>query len=138
MEMLETYRGCVYPWQADHVGHMNVQFYVAKFDEATWHFFSHYGITPTYQREEKRGMAALEQHIYYHREVLPGSLIVIKSKLLEVKEKVFTYEHYMEDGETGEKVATMKLTVVHLDTEKRKSSEIPEAIVKNLRRDLGD
>ena len=24
---LETYRGVVYPWQLDHIGHMNVQFY---------------------------------------------------------------------------------------------------------------
>jgi len=31
-----TYRGIVYPWHCDHMGHMNVMWYVAKFDEATW------------------------------------------------------------------------------------------------------
>jgi acyl-CoA thioester hydrolase len=30
-----TYRGTVYPWQCDHIGHMNVMWYVGKFDEAT-------------------------------------------------------------------------------------------------------
>lgn len=32
----ETYRGTVYPWQCDHMGHMNVMWYAGKFDEATW------------------------------------------------------------------------------------------------------
>ena len=31
---LLTYRGTVYPWHCDHVGHMNVMWYVGKFDEA--------------------------------------------------------------------------------------------------------
>ena len=34
---LETYRGVVYPWHIDQIGQMNVQFYTARFDEATWH-----------------------------------------------------------------------------------------------------
>jgi acyl-CoA thioesterase FadM len=39
-EPLLTYRGAVYPWHCDHVGHMNVKWYVGKFDEATWQFFN--------------------------------------------------------------------------------------------------
>ena len=31
--LVETYRGAVYPWHCDHVGHMNVMWYVGKFDE---------------------------------------------------------------------------------------------------------
>jgi hypothetical protein len=33
MEPIVTYRGSVYPWHCDHVGHMNVMWYVGKFDE---------------------------------------------------------------------------------------------------------
>ena len=29
---IETYRGVVYPWQMDHMDHMNVQFYTAHID----------------------------------------------------------------------------------------------------------
>lgn len=36
MEQEATYRGTVYPWQCDHVGHMNIMWYVGKFDEANW------------------------------------------------------------------------------------------------------
>jgi hypothetical protein len=35
-----TYRGTVYPWQCDHVGHMNIMWYVGKFDEANWNLFA--------------------------------------------------------------------------------------------------
>jgi len=30
-----TYRGLVYPWHCDHMGHMNVMWYTGKFDEAS-------------------------------------------------------------------------------------------------------
>ena len=53
-----TYRGTIYPWQCDHVGHMNVMWYVGKFDEATWHLFNSIGLTPTFLRDNHRGMAA--------------------------------------------------------------------------------
>jgi hypothetical protein len=42
-----TYRGTVYPWQCDHVGHMNIMWYVGKFDEANWNFLARPGLTPT-------------------------------------------------------------------------------------------
>ena len=41
----ETYRGAIYPWQCDHMGHMNVMWYVGKFDEATWNLFAALGVT---------------------------------------------------------------------------------------------
>jgi hypothetical protein len=31
-----TYRGVVHQWHCDHMGHMNVMWFVGKFDEATW------------------------------------------------------------------------------------------------------
>jgi acyl-CoA thioester hydrolase len=62
MELM-TYRGCVYPWQCDHVGHMNIMWYVGKFDEANWNLLAAVGITPSYMRRENRGMAAVQQNI---------------------------------------------------------------------------
>lgn len=52
-----TYRGAVYPWNCDHVGHMNVMWYVGKFDEATWCFLADLGLTPGALRARGRGMA---------------------------------------------------------------------------------
>src|SRR5690349_22890755 len=70
METDATYRGTVYPWQCDHVGHMNIMWYVGKFDEANWNLFARLGLTPSYLRESGRGMAAVQQNITYKRELL--------------------------------------------------------------------
>ena len=82
--MMETYRGIVYPSQLDHMGHMNVQWYVAKFDEATWSLFSRLGITSEYVRDSNHGMAAVEQKIRYRHEALAGDVLVIDSTVLEM------------------------------------------------------
>jgi len=129
---VETYRGTVYPWQLDHVGHMNVQFYTARFDEATWHLLSHLGITSAYLRVERRGMAAVEQHTRYKRELHAGALIRISSELLEAKPKLVRFIHRMYDAETGEEIADSELTAVHLDTDARRSVAFPDEILSRL------
>ena len=63
----DTYRGFVYPWCMDHMGHMNVQSYVARFDEASWHFLACLGFTPTWLGAHNRGLVALEPRIHYQR-----------------------------------------------------------------------
>src|SRR5579863_10425821 len=103
---LETFRGVVYPWQLDHMGHMNVQFYTARFDEASWHFMASLGITQRYLRETGRGMAAVEQHTHYKRELLAGSLIFIVSELVEMRAKTMRIRHRMFEAESGVEAAS--------------------------------
>ncbi|UZD54507.1 acyl-CoA thioesterase [Caldimonas aquatica] len=62
-DLVETYRGTVYPWHCDHMGHMNVMWYVGKFDEATWQLLTMLGLSPAWLRENRRGMVALDQRI---------------------------------------------------------------------------
>lgn len=38
MREVLTFKGTVYPWHCDHMGHMNVMWYTGRFDEATWAF----------------------------------------------------------------------------------------------------
>src|SRR5476649_996253 len=74
MDSGATYRGTVYPWQCDHVGHMNIMWYVGKFDEANWNLFARVGLTPTYLRQSGRGMAGVQQNISYRHELLAGDI----------------------------------------------------------------
>ena len=73
-QSLLTCRSVIYPWHCDHIGHMNVMWYVGKFDEATWHFFAAMGLTPRYLREERRGAVAVDQRISYRRELHAGDI----------------------------------------------------------------
>jgi acyl-CoA thioester hydrolase len=120
-----TYRGVVYPWQCDHMGHMNVMWYVGKFDEATWQSLSMLGLTPTFLREQNRGMAAVQENITYKRELRAGEVVSIRSGVVEIREKVIRFLHEMYNDETGAVSATTEITAVHMDTVRRKSCPFP-------------
>jgi acyl-CoA thioester hydrolase len=117
-----TYRGTVHQWHCDHMGHMNVMWYVGKFDEATWNLAAAMGLTSQYLKEKNRGMAAVEQRICYRKEALAGDVIAISTAIVEVKPKLVRFVHEMRRGVGGEWLATMLATGVHIDTVARKSA----------------
>lgn len=127
--LVETYRGAIYPWHCDHMGHMNVMWYVGKFDEATWNLFAAMGVTAAYLRENRRGMAAVQQNITYRRELVAGDTVTVRSAFLEVRDKLARFVHEMRHGETGELAAYCILTGVHIDAEARKSCPFPQDIL---------
>src|SRR5215510_8382421 len=95
-----TYRGTVYPWQCDHMGHMNVMWYVGKFDEATWQLLASLGLTRKRLSQDGAGMVAVDQHIEYKLELLAGDNITIRSAVLEVKDKTIRFVHEMRNDAT--------------------------------------
>ncbi len=133
IELVETYRGVVYPWHCDHMGHMNVMWYTGKFDEATWALLLRVGITPSYLRDRARGMVAVEQAITYRREILAGDVVVVRSAMMEVRDKALRFRHELVNAESGEIAATTQLTGVHLDTKNRKACPIPDEIAVRAR-----
>ncbi|MBI2318422.1 MAG: thioesterase family protein [Betaproteobacteria bacterium] len=133
---VETYRGVVYPWQIDHMGHMNVQFYTARFDEATWHLNASIGLTPAYFKANRRGMAAVEQRTRYLRELHAGALIRITSELVELKGKMARFIHRMYDDETGDEVASSELVALFIDTGTRRAVPFPEEILQRAAQSL--
>ena len=122
-----TYRGMVYPWHCDHMGHMNVMWYVGKFDEATWQLFASIGLTVDYLRTHDRGMAAVDQRISYRRELHAGDIVSIQSSVIEVRNSSLRFVHVMRDG-AGHLSAVTMLTGVHLDAITRKSRVFADEI----------
>ena len=110
------------------MGHMNVMWYVGKFDEATWHLFSLCGLTASFLRQNNRGMAAVEQQIFYKSELKAGDLVSIYSHVIEVKDKSIRFSHEMRKEESGEVASNTVLTGIHIDTLARKSCIFPEEI----------
>ena len=127
-ESLITYRGTVYPWHCDHMGHMNVMWYVGKFDEATWQLLAVVGLTAARLRQGGIGMVAVEQHIEYKRELLAGDLLTIYSSVQEVREKSLIFVHEMTNQETQELAARTTLTGVCIDTATRRGRPLPADI----------
>jgi len=126
--MIKTFQGTIYSWNCDHMGHMNVQFYVAKFDQATWNLIAQIGLTSSYFRQTNKGMVALEQNIKYKKELIPGDNIFIESKIIEIKEKTIRFVHVMINLETNEIAAETELTGLHMDTILRKACPFPDFV----------
>jgi len=127
-EWKTTYRGVVYPWHCDHMGHMNVMWYAGKFDEACWQLLGMLGLHRSRFAENETGMAAVEQHIQYKRELHSGDAVTIQSALLEVKDKSIRMLHKMVHDASGEVAATTVVVGVHIDARIRKAIRMPEDV----------
>jgi len=132
-ELILTYRGVVYPWQCDHMGHMNVMWYVGKFDEATWQLLGALGLTPAYLRARNRAAVAADQHITYKRELVAGDTVSVWSGILEMRSKSIRFYHQMRNDVTGEVAAATILIGVHLDAQTRKACPFPDEIAERGR-----
>jgi len=130
--MLETFRGTVHPWECDVFQHMNVQYYIAKFDQASWQFLGQIGITPEYMRQNNRGMVAMEQRIRYFKELVAGDLIEIRSEPQELRSKSFRFRHLMYNTLTQDLCAEIEIISVHINTISRKSIEFSAATKARL------
>ncbi len=124
----ETARGTVHSWQCDHMGHANLRAYGEFFEQALWHLFNRIGITPSVLRGDAIRMAGVQQNIRYLKELLPGDLVVVRSRLAELKERSFKMVHEMQHIESGELCATCELTAVCIDAKTRKPRTFPDEI----------
>lgn len=131
--LIETFLGRVTAQECDHLGHMNVQFYVSKVSDAAWNVMSSIGITPTYIRERRRAPAAVGQEVAYLKELKAGDLVRIESGVLAIEAKKITFLHRMRNVETDEVVMTSKVMTVNMDLDTRRSALIDEDILERAR-----
>jgi acyl-CoA thioester hydrolase len=127
-EFTVTHRGTVYPWQCDHMGHMNVMWYVAKFDEASWQLLSWLALTRARFAHDGSGMAAAEQRIEYKHELRAGDVVTIRSTVLEVKDKAIRMRHEMTNDATGDLAAVTEIVGVHIEMTARRPCSLPSDV----------
>lgn len=128
----QTYQGTIFPWHCDHMGHMNVMYYVGKFDEATWALFSSLGLSGKKMREDRKGMVAVEQNIQYKKELMAGDVVIIHSEIVEFADKSIRFRHEMRDFESGDIAAITTLTGLYFDKVKRRAISLPDDIKTKL------
>ena len=136
-EELVTYRGMVYPWHCDHMGHMNVMWYTGKFDEASWALLARCGATAAFLREQGRCMAAVEQTITYRQELVAGDAVTITSAVLEVREKSIRFVHRMYKEGSDEPAALCVIAGVHIDAQTRRPCALSADLAERARRLIG-
>ena len=133
---MEAFRGVVYPWHCDHLGHLTVQHYVGMFDQASWHLLSAVGFTWEATKQSRRSFVDARHTVEYKAEQPVGSLIAIESAVTRIGGKSITLLHRMKNVETGVLAATSEIVCIHFDLEKRASVTIPEAARERIARHL--
>jgi len=132
-----TYRGVVYPWQCDSMGHLTTRCYMGMFDDASFHFVHEIGFRTSMLREARIGWADVEHTIEYLKELNAGDLIWIESRPLALSARSVRYLHEMKHCETHQVHARMLATTVQFDLKRRKAipvvTEVRNAIQAWLR-----
>lgn len=128
----ECYRGVVYPWDCDHLGHLNVKNYTGMFDQAAFHLQHILGLTPVDLRDSGTTAVDAQHTVRFLSEQLAGSLIVIDGALTKIGTKSFTCTYRMRNMETGDVAATAEIVSVYFSLETRASKEIPPELRSQL------
>ena len=123
-----SFRGVVFPWDCDAMGHLNNKHYLGLFDQAAWHFLLALGFRPSIATQQGIGMADVNQNIVFKRELRAGQLVVVRSYLDRLGSKSITARHDMFDAETGELVATLTSVSAFIDLSLRRSTEVPTCV----------
>ena len=125
MDRRVTYTGAVMTWECDSNRHMNVMYYINKFEHAGRNFDLELGLHEE-SSESEFGVVVLEQQVKYLREVFEDDLLYVRSSLQEIGNKAFKVFHEMYNGRNDQLVSSMLATLVRFDKRQRKALPFPE------------
>ncbi len=116
----------------DGMGHMNVRWYMALFDEAAWRYFDALGMNEAYYRENQAGGFALKHHVSYLAEVRVGETAAVHGRILSRSAKRVHFMLFMVNETTGVLSATLEVLGSHADMRVRRTSPYPPQIAARL------
>lgn len=130
---LLTYQGVVYPAQCDAMGHMNVQYYIAAFDQSFWHLIAAGGYSAAWIADRHEGWADRRYEIDFRRELPVGSLFEVHSAVVKVGRTSITARHRLTDKADGHLCAELLAVSVYFDLARRVARPVPEALRNGVR-----
>lgn len=125
----EVFRGAVFPWYCNHMGHMNIMYYVHMFDQGQMHLMSSAGYR---WEEDGEGFTNVKQNIEYLSELHSGALVVVKGRVQSIGNTSCTVRLEMFDAESGVLAATCESVLVVFSLDTRKATAISGALREGL------
>ncbi|MFW5748325.1 MAG: thioesterase family protein [Chloroflexota bacterium] len=116
----------------DAMGHMNVRWYLALFDEAGWRLFEQFGMDMAYYQQNAAGAFALQHIIRYLAEVHAGDTVAIYGRLLGRTDKRIHVMCFMVNETQGLLAATIEELGSHADLTARRTAPMPPDITDRL------
>ncbi len=135
--MLVVNKTVAHPWNCDVIGHLTTRFYVAMFDDASYHFlFTVFGWSGATDETGEIGWVDVRHVIEYQAEVSAGDILEIRASLVKIGSKSITARYEMINLGKDEVAATLECIYVLFDMQARAglvlSDQLREAASKYL------
>jgi len=118
----------VRPAEMNVLGRSALSHYINRFSASGDHLLATFGMTPAYMRTEQRGLSTFEFQLSIGGALRPGDIVRVQSALVHVGKSSLRLFHRMRNARTGESLATLEQSGVHLDREARRSAPLPDAL----------
>lgn len=127
--MISVLKAVAHPWQCDVLGHLTTRFYMAVFDDASYHFLAAVcGWAGNTDPEGRLGWADVRHEIDYQAEVSAGELLEVRAELLKLGGKSITAVYEMHHPGEAAVLARLQSTSVLFDLEARRAVTIGEEL----------
>lgn len=128
----EVYRFTVPDDYRDAMGHMNMRWYLAIFDEAGIPLFDRLGLTLDYYTRHHAGGFDLEHHIHYLNEVRIGDTLSIRARLIGRSAKRLHYLLFMVNETRGLLSSIFECVNSYADLSVRRTTPYPPEIAARI------
>lgn len=127
--MKTVMKAVAHPWQCDVLGHLTTRFYIAIFDDASYHLLQQvFGWNGNRNPEGTHGWVDVRHVIEYQAEVAAGDLLEVRAGLVKIGGKSITVRYEMTNLGSGELAATLECICVLFDLDKRVAAVIPDEL----------
>lgn len=127
MAIIETFRRVIDPTDCDMLGHMNISRYFGCVSDAGLGLMTAFGMGHDQITGGRRqAFAMVHSDATYHREVLAGEWVYMRSGVAEVGRRSATFQHWMYRGKDDELLFDVTAKCVLMDLEARKATVIDD------------
>ena len=123
---VDTYRGTVFPWEADTVEHLTVAYYFERFADAALALLDRLDLGTEYMRRTGRGCITVDCYVRYLHELRVGDILHISSAVIGVEDTDLRLGHRVFNSETGTLCATLEQRTLHVDLAGRTPVALPD------------
>lgn len=123
---VETFRGVVFPWHCDAMGHMSVQHQMPLLDNAVYHLLGHFGPVAEVVDGRRAGWADVSHEIGYLHELVAGDLLVLKSGILAIGRSSIRHRTILSRRPDAKACTILEGVTVRFDLDARKATPLSE------------
>jgi len=118
----------VKPSEMGLLGRSALQHYIHRFSASGGHLMAAFGMSPAYMRDQQRGLSTFEFQLAIAGPLRSGDIVRVQSALVHIGNTSLRLVHRMTNARTGEPLATLEQSGVHLDREARRPAPLPDAL----------